>query len=227
MVRKIVDEKMDEIAATSEPAPALAAAHPLYAVDMNQCITSWNDAASEQFRAEDDVIGRRCYEVLASMDARNAALCRPNCPVIAMARTGRPSRDFEVWAQTPDGESGRVQVSILLQESEDPAQSRVVHMVRRVDDRPAPAGAATPAFRPSGRQPEAASTEFRNTITPRQVAALRLLAEGYTPDEIAASLNIRPITIRNHIQAAMDRLGARSRLEAVIIASRAGLLDEV
>jgi DNA-binding CsgD family transcriptional regulator len=225
VVLKVVDETRCDI----DPAATLSAAHPLYAVDLDQRITSWNDEASAQLNAGDEVIGRRCYEVLASMDIRNASICRPNCPVISMARIGRPSRDFEVWTQASDGDSGRVQVSILVQEADDPAQSRVLHMVRRVQEATAPAAGTrgvAQVVRTSKRQAGPVSPELQHLITPRQIAALRLLAEGYSPEEIAGSLGIRPITIRNHIQAAMDRLGARTRLEAVIIASRAGLLGD-
>lgn len=215
-----------------EPPVALVAAYPIYAVDLGQRITSWDERASAQLRAGDDVLGRRCYEVLASIDPRNAALCRPNCPVISLARTGRPAQDFEVWAQSPDGDSCCVRVSILLQDAEDRDRARVIHMVRRVED-PAPAsgglrGRPHRLLRPTAKHAGDPSIfpEPPCSITPRQGAALRLLADGYSPEEIAAVMEVRPITVRNHIQAAMDRLGARTRLEAVIMASRAGLLGE-
>jgi DNA-binding CsgD family transcriptional regulator len=223
VVLRIVDDSSN----CPEP-PLLSSVHPLYAVDLDQRITSWNGAASEQFRASEDVIGRRCYEVLASIDQRNAALCRPNCPVVTQARAGRPAPDFEVWAETCGGGAGRVQVSILLQQAEDPAQTRVIHMVRPVEERsaPLPMRELPRLLRSGKRHADPAHGDLRNAITPRQAAALRLLAEGASPEEIAESLGVRPITIRNHIQAAMDRLGARTRLEAVILASRAGLLDD-
>ena len=232
MLSRMVDEAL--------PPPAspvvLTAAHPLYAVDFDQRIVAWDERASQQLRAGNDLIGRRCYEVLASIDPRNAALCRPNCPAITQARVGRPAPDFEVWAQTPAGDPSRVRVSILLQEDGCPTShakehARVIHMIRPVEDSP-----PDPLFGGRGRQRSglrastkhcavADFTESGPPITSRQVAALRLLAEGYSPEEIAAAMEVRPITVRNHIQAAMDRLGARSRLEAVIIASRAGLLE--
>lgn len=220
MVLRMVEQALVEV----EPErPALVSSHPMYAVDLNQRITSWNGAASEELRSAEDALGRRCYEVLASVDPRNAAHCRPNCPVIAKARLGRAAPDFRVWTQTEDGRPDQVQVSILLQAAADPADTRVVHLVRRVEE---PAASPARGSRPlhlAKRHDDAAS--LRSHITPRQIATLRLLAEGYSPDEIAATLGIRPVTTRNHIQAAMDRLGARSRLEAVIIAARAGLLE--
>lgn len=217
VVLRMVEEAVDE-----QEQPALLSTHPMYTVDLDQRITSWNGAATEELRKADDVIGRRCYEVLASVDPRNAGICRPNCPVIAKARAGRPAQDFKVWTQTPDGGPGQVQVSILLHEATDPTDTRVVHLIRRVEQPAASPVHEVRPFRPAKRQDE---TDLHSAITPRQVASLRLLAEGYSPEEIAATLGIRPVTIRNHIQAAMDRLGARSRLEAVIIAARAGLLE--
>jgi DNA-binding CsgD family transcriptional regulator len=211
----------------ADAGPVLEAAHPLYTVDLDQRITSWNDCASRDLRAGDDLIGRRCYEVLATIDPRNAALCRPNCPVITQARNSSPATDFEVWAQSPDGKSAPVRVSILLAESGERADTRVVHMVRPVEERPRSVVGARgirPRMPRSFKQVE--NHDERPPITPRQIAALRLLAEGCSPDEIAGALNVRPITVRNHIQAAMDRLGARTRLEAVILASRTGLLGD-
>ena len=45
-----------------------------------------------------------------------------------------------------------------------------------------------------------------------------------SPRDIARTLDVSPVTVRNHIQTAMERLGAHTRLEAVMLASRAGLL---
>lgn len=213
--------------ALADPGTSLTAAHPLYAVDLDQNITMWDQQAAEQFRSGESLQGRRCYEVLASVDPRNALLCRPNCPVITQARRGQAAQDFEVWAQHSDGLPGRVRVTILLQEDKDPNRSRVIHMVRQVDEREertaAARGRQTRTLRGRAQQ-ESGSLDARGSLTARQVSALRLLAEGCSPEEIAANLGVRPVTVRNHIQAAMDRLGARSRLEAVIIASRTGLL---
>jgi len=223
---------VEETTAVPEPPISLAAVHALYAVDLDQRIVSWDDRSSQQLRPRDQVIGRRCYEVLANIDPRNALLCRPNCPVITQARTGRPAQDFDVWAQASECSGpSRVRVSILLQE-DGKERARVIHMVRRVDATgEVPLGARLPNQRPFHPTPKpgsdpAAFAESRVAITPRQVAALRLLAEGCSPDEIASVMDVRPITVRNHIQAAMDRLGARTRLEAVILASRAGLLGD-
>jgi len=63
------------------------------------------------------------------------------------------------------------------------------------------------------------------SLTKRQAEVLRLLAAGRETDAIAAELGIALETARNHIRALLKRLGAHSRLEAVVRATRAGLLD--
>ena len=103
-------------------------------------------------------------------------------------------------------------------------------MVRRNEDPGRPYGTARRhRLRPVGHSVEhdrdpSVATESPCAITPRQVAALRLLTEGCSLEEIASVMEVRPITVRNHIQAAMDRLGARTRLEAVLAAINRGLL---
>jgi DNA-binding NarL/FixJ family response regulator len=51
-----------------------------------------------------------------------------------------------------------------------------------------------------------------------------LLGEGLGTSGIAARLSISRETARNHIQAVMSALGVHSRLEAVAVAHRLGLL---
>ncbi|HKP18858.1 MAG TPA: LuxR C-terminal-related transcriptional regulator [Gaiellaceae bacterium] len=61
-------------------------------------------------------------------------------------------------------------------------------------------------------------------LTPRQFEVLHLLADGRATTAIAAELGISEETARNHIRAVLGALSARSRLEAVATARRAGLL---
>jgi DNA-binding transcriptional LysR family regulator len=73
---------------------------------------------------------------------------------------------------------------------------------------------------------EAAGARAAETrVTARQLDVLRLLAEGKSTEDIAAELGLSGATVRNHIAALMSALGVHSRLQAVIAAKRAGLLD--
>jgi DNA-binding CsgD family transcriptional regulator len=61
-------------------------------------------------------------------------------------------------------------------------------------------------------------------LTPRQHEVLRLLHRGASTREIATTLGIADETARNHIRSLLRKLGVHSRLEAVAVASEAGLL---
>ena len=63
-------------------------------------------------------------------------------------------------------------------------------------------------------------------LTAREAQVLAMLAEGLPAREIAAGLFISPNTVRNHVQRLIVKLGAHSRLEAVAIARRRGLLHD-
>lgn len=62
-------------------------------------------------------------------------------------------------------------------------------------------------------------------LTQRQLEVLRLLADGRSTDEIASQLYLSPTTVRNHVASLLAALGVHTRLQAVVAASRAGLLD--
>jgi DNA-binding NarL/FixJ family response regulator len=61
-------------------------------------------------------------------------------------------------------------------------------------------------------------------LTERERDVLRLLAEGCVNRLIADRLGLRLNTVRNHVQRVLGKLGAHSRLEAVAIARRQGLV---
>jgi DNA-binding NarL/FixJ family response regulator len=111
------------------------------------------------------------------------------------------------------GGSGLVLKSAGLNELED--------AVRRVAEGEAVFGAeflAGVLSRLTGRTRSA-------TLTARERQALGLLADGASTAEVAARLGVAVNTARNHVQRVLEKLGARSKLEAVAIARREGLLD--
>ncbi|WP_439661426.1 response regulator transcription factor [Lentzea sp. HUAS TT2] len=63
------------------------------------------------------------------------------------------------------------------------------------------------------------------TLTTREQETLLLLADGAGTEQISTRLGVARNTARNHVQRVLDKLGARSKLEAVSIARREGLLD--
>jgi len=61
-------------------------------------------------------------------------------------------------------------------------------------------------------------------LTTRETDVLRLHAQGADPRDIASTLFLSYGTVRNYLASATDKLGARNRTEAVIIASQHGWL---
>ena len=63
-------------------------------------------------------------------------------------------------------------------------------------------------------------------LTPRELAVLRLIAEGLANRDIARRLSLSFHTVKNHVQNIFKKLDATRRIEAVDRARRQGWLDE-
>jgi two-component system nitrate/nitrite response regulator NarL len=61
-------------------------------------------------------------------------------------------------------------------------------------------------------------------LSPRELEVLSLLAEGLSNLDVAARLGISRHTAKFHVNAILDKLGATTRTEAVVLAARSGLL---
>ena len=64
----------------------------------------------------------------------------------------------------------------------------------------------------------------RVRLTPREMSALQLLADGKANKEIATALDISERTVKTHLGHLFGKLGVTSRTEAVKVASRRGLV---
>jgi len=70
------------------------------------------------------------------------------------------------------------------------------------------------------------STSLRRPeLTGREIEILGLVGEGKTSKEIADDLFISENTVRNHVRNVLDKLGMKSRFEAVNWAYREGLIN--
>ncbi len=62
-------------------------------------------------------------------------------------------------------------------------------------------------------------------LTAMQRRVLELSATGMPAADVADRLDIEPDEVRRHVASAMAALGASSKLEAVVLALRQGLID--
>jgi PAS domain S-box-containing protein len=61
-------------------------------------------------------------------------------------------------------------------------------------------------------------------LTPRQNEVLHLLAHGRSTEQIADELHLSRETVRNHVRRMLTALDAHSRIEALAVARREGIL---
>jgi len=76
-----------------------------------------------------------------------------------------------------------------------------------------------------GRAPSPAFLAEANTLTPRELEILEMMADGLSNRAIAARLKISRHTVKFHVASILTRLGARTRAEAVTVGVRRGVLS--
>jgi PAS domain S-box-containing protein len=168
---------------------------PSFIADRNGVVTWLNDAAKAIFG---DRRGDRLVSVVAPEDV----------PLVeqqfARKLRGVPVTDYEIHVLTRDGRRRRAEISSVPIEGGDDCHA--IFGVALIDG-------------------ERAVVSPHPALTPRQNEVLRLLGEGKSTAQIAATLHLSKETVRNHIRHILRALGAHSRLEAVAIARRRGSLD--
>jgi DNA-binding NarL/FixJ family response regulator len=91
-----------------------------------------------------------------------------------------------------------------------PSQQKVVDALRSADLQ---------------RDPDSDAQLAVGRITPREREVLRALAEGLDSEGIAERLGITVEEERTHVAAVLVKLGARSRLQALAVAARLGIVE--
>lgn len=62
-------------------------------------------------------------------------------------------------------------------------------------------------------------------FTPREREVLQRLVQGTSTSDMAEAMGVGVATVRTHVHAVLNKLGVRSRLEAVLLAVEHGLVD--
>ena len=208
------------------------APYGVYAVDMNQNIVFWNHSAERILGYKrDEVIGRPCYQVCASVREGEAeAICLNGCPSIRLAREGITPPVVHVLMLSSSGERKPVTVTpIIIHQDESHREDERILLVHLFHERTEDDRAETLAqnfhsvFSTKGEINDMPREKYR-TLTDRELEVLRLLAMALKPEEIAERLELSPHTILNHIRNVRLKLNARNRLEAVVVAQREKLI---
>ena len=206
----------------------------LYAVDPQQRIVHWSESAQRIMGYEpDEVIGKQCYEIIAGKDSESHRFCRKKCPVMENARRGSPTEDFDILSILPSGEEKWLNISIAVPKGSG-RDFQVIHMFRDVSQRHQTeefARKASAALRDLLDEERPDATEgatIPSTPVPklsrRELEVLKLLAAGLSTGQIASTLEVQPVTARNHITRLLNKLGVENRLQAVLYASQRGII---
>ena len=75
------------------------------------------------------------------------------------------------------------------------------------------------------RKSEAVRERLQEELTARERDVLRMMAAGLDNYDIAEKLGIGYGTVRSHVRGVLEKLGARSRLQAVALARDSGLIN--
>jgi DNA-binding NarL/FixJ family response regulator len=77
------------------------------------------------------------------------------------------------------------------------------------------------------RSAKSGALERLGGLTSREVQILQALADGMSTSEVAEALVISPLTVQSHVKSILFKLGVHSKLEAVTIALRHGIIRVV
>ncbi|MCK2244214.1 MULTISPECIES: response regulator transcription factor [unclassified Crossiella] len=77
-----------------------------------------------------------------------------------------------------------------------------------------------------GARTDAAAVARAGQLSEREHAVLVLIAEGLSNNEIGARVHLSAGTVKDHVSAILTKLRVGSRVQAALVAERAGLLAE-
>ncbi len=201
------------------------------AVDARGTIVAWNKAAEQILGwPATEALGRPCHELMHGFAPGGVPICGPDCAVAHVCAQGHTPRRFEMVLHRPDGtemwfdvttvtidDDGRPVGVHVFEESVSSQRlsAMAADVVRRLTDEQRPT---------NGKADERTYRRIVDALTPREIEVLKLVASGNTTDQIARRLKLSRATIRNHIYNLLPKLGVHSRVEATVLAFKAGLI---
>ncbi len=163
-------------------------------------------------------------EIAVCVDLR-AAESLADADMMITDRAGHPFPAGHLYIEARPGREAPPDIRAILPATLSPR--RIIDAARLVadglvilSDRDPDEGVAGEADMPAGR----GAPIHDDKLTPREREVLQLLAAGASNKEIARGLDISVHTVKFHIASLLAKLGATSRLEAVGIGLRTGII---
>jgi PAS domain S-box-containing protein len=214
----IMDELLTVLARTADG---------VFALDQVGGVVFWN-AAAERITGylADEVLGRPCYEIFGSEERDGCHKCQPDCPVLRAARNQEPVPTYNVLGRTKTGVPILLNISVIvpLECNESVCTIHLfrdaTHQLRYETYVEQILCAAAQLF---GPQPTLAqrvlqATPFFTPLSAREKEVLGLLVQGKAAREIAETLGISYVTVRNHLQTILRKLGVHTQRQVIKLA---------
>jgi DNA-binding CsgD family transcriptional regulator len=189
---------------------------PVWVVDPDRNISYVNSRAAELLdRSPHECVGQPCHEVLASADYEGLPYCAPNCPISRLAKKAREIAPVKVRIRLPDGEERSIQLVVIPVTAPDGGGPWLVHCILSDDRAYHLERYFTKVSSRSGENEAGGNWLQRFALTRREMEVLERLADDEDVRSIASALCLSQVTVRNHIQHILGKLGVHSIMEAV------------
>jgi PAS domain S-box-containing protein len=185
-------------------------------IDRAGLVVAANEAAARFLGTpREELTGSLARTQVVVVDEEGRPMPQERLPSTRAFRTGVPQHEPVQYRRRDGSSVWLLARAVPLWEPGQPAPGRVAIFLTDAapaDELPPPQGAS------------ALAAAAQRVLTPRETEVLRLLASGMDVRAISARLNITVHTARGHVKQVMQKLEARTQLQAVVIALRAGLI---
>lgn len=200
-----------------------------FAASLDGEIRTWNKAAEKLFGyPATQVIGRPCAEIIGGRISDGIPVCYEYCNILECVRTCKEISNYDMEVRTSLSEPVWVNVSLLVVSNERTDRRFAVHFMRDITEKKTAELLTNKMIRMArdliGGSNGRDALPPISPLTAQEKTILRLLAAGRKTAEIVAELEISARTLRNHISNIDQKLHTTSRIEAVALAVKRGLI---
>jgi PAS domain S-box-containing protein len=204
----------------------------IFTVNEQLQVASWNGAAQGLLGySSAEVIGHRCPVLIAQCPGLRAARSTPQSHHVTQ-HDAASALGGETPVTTRDGATKWLSVSTFLAQTHT-GEPRIVHFLRDASEHHSMHVTNEHRVRHFDGRSDMHHGTSRSSHTPspppphltrREIEVLGLLALGHSTAEIAQGLSISRVTARNHVTNIIAKLEVKTRLQAVIVAARVGII---
>ncbi len=185
--------------------------HAIIAADADGTIRYCNRAAASLFdREPDSARGLPCWKLARLRGLDGGPFCAPDCPIQREACQGRLSPLHHAARYSKGRLVYPVDIITFLLPGSTGSRRALLHLFNPRDRLTAPNEAVAAG-------PMRTERDRLSHLSVREAEVLGALASGRGTSLIAERLSISPITVCNHIENILRKLGVHSRLAAVLL----------